>query len=148
MSSGVGVLDRIAEALPSPEHLVTAQVRVLIEVGHQHVVVPDPEHAAGLQHVLGLERRVDDGLAAGTEVEVEPEGPQRADPAADVTEALAADPQVGEFFDALAQFYRRGYLRWVGATKRSPDLRAQRIAPRWSISALPALSGVKGYRGH
>ena len=25
------------------------------------------------------------------------------------------------FFDSLAQFYRRGYLRWIDATKRSPD---------------------------
>jgi Bacteriocin-protection, YdeI or OmpD-Associated len=28
----------------------------------------------------------------------------------------------------LAQFYRRAYLRWIDATKRSPDKRAARIA--------------------
>jgi hypothetical protein len=28
----------------------------------------------------------------------------------------------------LAQFYRRGYLRWIEATKRRPDERARRIA--------------------
>ena len=32
------------------------------------------------------------------------------------------------FFDSLAQFYRRAYLRWIDATKRRPDLRAERIA--------------------
>jgi Bacteriocin-protection, YdeI or OmpD-Associated/Domain of unknown function (DUF1905) len=88
----------------------------------------------------------DNGLAVGDEVavEVEPEGPQRADLDADVAEALAANPQAGEFFDSLAQFYRRGYLRWIGATKRSPDLRAQRIATM--VDRLAA--GVKDYRNH
>jgi hypothetical protein len=28
----------------------------------------------------------------------------------------------------LAQFYRRAYLRWIDATKRRPEQRAQRIA--------------------
>ena len=31
-------------------------------------------------------------------------------------------------FDSLAQFYRRGYLRWIDATKRRPEQRAERIA--------------------
>jgi Bacteriocin-protection, YdeI or OmpD-Associated len=83
------------------------------------------------------------GLAVGDEVqvEVEPEGPQRADLAADVAAALDTNPQAGEFFDSLAQFYRRGYLRWIDATKRSPDLRAQRIA----IMVELLTAGVKDY---
>jgi hypothetical protein len=70
------------------------------------------------------------GLATGDTVEavLEPEGPQRDDLAEDVATALAADPEAGAFFDALAQFYRRGYLRWIDATKRRPDERAARIA--------------------
>jgi hypothetical protein len=36
--------------------------------------------------------------------------------------------QAGAFFDSLAQFYRKGYLRWIDATKRRPDVRAERIA--------------------
>jgi hypothetical protein len=70
------------------------------------------------------------GLAIGDEVTVEiaPEGPQRADLAEDVAEALAANPAAGAFFDSLAQFYRRGYLRWIDATKRRPDQRPLRIA--------------------
>ena len=32
------------------------------------------------------------------------------------------------FFDSLAQFYRKAYLRWIDATTRRPDLRAARIA--------------------
>ena len=32
------------------------------------------------------------------------------------------------FFDTLAQFYRKAYLRWIDATTRRPELRAARIA--------------------
>ena len=83
-------------------------------------------------------------LAAGTQVEVEiaPEGPQRDDLAADVAEALAQHPEAASFFDGLAQFYRKGYLRWIDATKRSPELRQQRIATM--VELLEA--GVKDYR--
>jgi Bacteriocin-protection, YdeI or OmpD-Associated/Domain of unknown function (DUF1905) len=61
-------------------------------------------------------------------VEIAPEGPQRDDLAVDFAAALAADPAAGAFFDSLAQFYRRAYLRWIDATKRRPDQRAERIA--------------------
>ncbi len=60
-------------------------------------------------------------------VELTPEGPQRDDLADDVAAALEADPAAGAFFDGLAQFYRKGYLRWVDATKRRPQQRVQRI---------------------
>lgn len=60
-------------------------------------------------------------------VEIVPEGPQRDDLADDVAAALDAHPEAGAFFDSLAQFYRKAYLRWIDATKRSPQLRAQRI---------------------
>ena len=56
------------------------------------------------------------------------EGPQRTDLAPDVAAALEAEPAAAAFFDSLAQFYRRGYLRWIDATKRSPEKRAARIA--------------------
>jgi hypothetical protein len=80
--------------------------------------------------VLGPAWRRDCGVEPGDTVDVElaPEGPQRADLAADLAAALDADPAAGAFFDSLAQFYRRGYLRWIDATTRRPDLRADRIA--------------------
>lgn len=56
-----------------------------------------------------------------------PEGPQRDDLAPDIAAALAAEPQAGAFFDSLAQFYRRAYLRWIDGTKRRPAARAERI---------------------
>jgi uncharacterized protein YdeI (YjbR/CyaY-like superfamily) len=61
-------------------------------------------------------------------VVLEPEGPQRDGLSHDVAAAFAASPPAGEFFDSLAQFYRKAYLRWVDSTKRSPELRAARIA--------------------
>jgi hypothetical protein len=81
------------------------------------------------------------GLAAGAEVlvEVAPEGPQRSDLAHDIAEALAARPEAGAFFDTLAQFYRKGYLRYIDATTRRPDLRAARIAEVVGLLA----SGIK-----
>ena len=70
------------------------------------------------------------GIAIGDDVTVElaPEGPQRGDLADDIAAAFAANPAAAAFFDTLAQFYRRAYLRWIDATIRRPDLRAARIA--------------------
>jgi hypothetical protein len=72
----------------------------------------------------------DTGVAVGDEVmvELEPEGPQRGDLADDIASALEANPAAAAFFDTLAQFYRKAYLRWIDATTRRPDLRAARIA--------------------
>jgi hypothetical protein len=72
----------------------------------------------------------DTGVAIGDDVTVElaPEGPQRGDLADDIAAALAANPVAGAFFDTLAQFYRKAYLRWIDATTRRPDVRAARIA--------------------
>jgi hypothetical protein len=70
------------------------------------------------------------GTADGDEVTVElvPEGPQRGDLAEDIAAALDASPAAAAFFDTLAQFYRKAYLRWIDATARHPELRAERIA--------------------
>jgi Bacteriocin-protection, YdeI or OmpD-Associated len=121
--------------------------------GHAVIVVPfDPDAAWGakaVHHVNGTVNgcrvRVtigpsDDGwaftlnprlgLAVGSDaiVELAPEGPQRADLAEDFATALAANPAAGAFFDTLAQFYRKAYLRYIDATTRRPDVRAARIA--------------------
>jgi hypothetical protein len=82
-------------------------------------------------------------LAAGDHVQVhiEPEGPQRADLADERGRASERQSDFGPVLDGLAQFYRRGYLRWIDATKRSPELRQQRIATM--VELLEA--GVKDY---
>ena len=84
----------------------------------------------GWVFTMSPSRMRDTGLVAGHEVIVElaPEGPQRGDLAEDISAALAANPAAAAFFDTLAQFYRKAYLRWIDATTRRPDLRAARIA--------------------
>src|SRR5215475_14394161 len=84
----------------------------------------------GFGLTLGRTSPASFGVDVGDEVTVEiaPEGPQRSDLAEDVAAALAANPDAGAFFDSLAQFYRRGYLRWIDATKRRPEERRARIA--------------------
>jgi hypothetical protein len=81
------------------------------------------------------------GIAVGDEVtgELAPEGPQRAELAEDLTAAFAANPAAAAFFDTLAQFYRKAYLRWIDATTRRPDVRAARIAEVMDLLA----AGIK-----
>jgi hypothetical protein len=83
----------------------------------------------GFGFTLGPAWLRDCGLAPGhtVTVDIHPEGPQRADLADDITAALNAHPAAASFFDSLAQFYRTGYLRWIDATRRRPEQRAQRI---------------------
>jgi Bacteriocin-protection, YdeI or OmpD-Associated len=84
----------------------------------------------GFAVVLGPTWARDCHIADGDELAVvmEPEGPQRDDLAEDLAAALAADPAAGAFFDSLAQFYRKGYLRYIDATVRRPEVRVARIA--------------------
>ncbi len=65
---------------------------------------------------------------AAVEVVLGPEGPQRADLATDIAQALDAAPGAAASFDALAQFYRTKWLRWIDSTKRQPAQRPIRIA--------------------
>lgn len=65
---------------------------------------------------------------APVSVTLSAEGPQMEQLADDITAALEAEPGALAFFQGLATFYRKGYLRWIDATTRRPDLRAERIA--------------------
>jgi hypothetical protein len=120
---------------PKPVHHVTGTInghrlRAVIELIDGRPAV-----------VLGPAWRRDCGVAFGDSVEVSlsPEGTQRADLPLDLAAALAANPEAGAFFDGLAQFYVKAYLRWIDATKRRPDLRATRIAEVVTLLA----AGVK-----
>jgi Bacteriocin-protection, YdeI or OmpD-Associated/Domain of unknown function (DUF1905) len=110
---------------PKPRHPVAGSLaghRLRGTVEH----LPDGGHAM----VLGPSWCRDSGIADGDRVEavLAPEGPQRGDLAPDVAAALDASPQAAAFFDSLAQFYRKAYLRYIEATKRRPDQRPLRIA--------------------
>jgi len=80
----------------------------------------------------------DTGTTVGDQVTVElgPEGPQRDDLAGDIAAALAANQAAGAFFDTLAQFYRKAYLRWIDGTKTRPEVRAARIAEMVDLLAV------------
>jgi hypothetical protein len=95
----------------------------------------------GWAFTMNQGRMLGAGLEVGSEtiVELAPEGPQRGDLADDISAALAANQAAGAFFDTLAQFYRKGYLRYIDATKRRPDVRAARIAEVVSLLA----AGIK-----
>jgi hypothetical protein len=79
--------------------------------------------------VLGPMWRRDCGVGPGDRVSVTLalEGPQLGSVDADVAAALEAEPKAATFFEDLAQFYRKGYLTWINATKRKPEERARRI---------------------
>ena len=78
--------------------------------------------------VLGAAWRRDCGINAGDRVtvEIEPEGPQQDTLAEDMVGALAAEPTALEFFQGLATFYRKGYVKWIDGAKK-PETRAARI---------------------
>jgi hypothetical protein len=124
---------RVVIALPfDPSEAWGAKARhhVTGTVGDQRVRGPLSSESAGARLVLGPSWCRDAGFASGDIVQVvlEPEGPQRDALAPDIAAALAARPAAREFFDSLATYYRKGYLRWVDATKRRPEVRAERIA--------------------
>jgi hypothetical protein len=78
---------------------------------------------------LGAAWRRNNNLDAGEKVEVilYPNGPKSESLAPDVSGALDAEPEDKAFFDALASFYRKNYVRWVEIAKRS-ETRSARIA--------------------
>jgi hypothetical protein len=77
---------------------------------------------------LGPAWRRDQNLEAGATVDVvlSPEGPQSSSLAPDLARALEAEPEAKAFFDSLATFYRKNYVRWVEGAKR-PETRSARI---------------------
>jgi hypothetical protein len=73
--------------------------------------------------------RRDNGLEPDAEVVVmlAPEGPQRDELPPELAAALEAEPDAGAFFDSLATFYRKGYLRWLEGAARRPEVYAERV---------------------
>lgn len=78
---------------------------------------------------LGAAWRRDNSVEAGAKVEVvlAPEGPQSDALAPDIVAALDMEPQAKTFFDSLATFYRKNYIRWIEGAKRA-ETRSARIA--------------------
>jgi hypothetical protein len=115
---------------PSEAWGAKARHHVTGTVGDHRVRGSLTGEGANARLVLGPAWLRDSGLEPGDRVRVSlgPEGPQQATLAPDVAAALAARPAARELFDSLATYYRTGYLRWVDATRRRPEVRAARIA--------------------
>jgi Bacteriocin-protection, YdeI or OmpD-Associated/Domain of unknown function (DUF1905) len=68
-------------------------------------------------------------MAAGARVAVSlgPEGPQMDSMAPDFAAALDAEPEARRFFESLATFYRKNFVRWIEDARRA-ETRARRIS--------------------
>jgi uncharacterized protein YdeI (YjbR/CyaY-like superfamily) len=71
----------------------------------------------------------DNALAESRPVDVvlEPDGPQSEAMADDIAQALDASPNARVFFQSVAPFYRKNFLRWIDQAKRA-ETRQARIA--------------------
>ncbi len=108
---------------PKERHHVTGTLNGVAVRG------PVTREGDGWRLALGPAWQRDSGMGPGTVVSVvlAPEGPQRQGLPEDLAAALDADPEAAAFFDALATFYRKGYLRWLDGASRRPEVRAQRV---------------------
>ena len=114
--------DPDAEWTPKPKHHIHGTV------GGCRVRAVITAHEGQRGFIMGSVWARDFDASAPVQVEIMPEGPQRSDLDPDIAAALAANPDAGAFFDSLAQFYRKAYLKWIDGTKGRPDVRAARIA--------------------
>ena len=86
------------------------------------VTPSDGEHMLTLGPSWCRDPRV--GAGASVRVSLQPEGPQLDTIAADLADALQAEPRARRFFESLATFYRKAFVTWVDGAKR-PETRAQ-----------------------
>jgi len=108
------------------------------------------------RRIRGLLRSEDDGYALPLgaawlrdnliptdetiDVVLEPDGPQSEALAADIAQALNASPEAETFFQSVAPFYRKNFLRWIDQAKR-PETRAARIAEMMKMLDAGKLKG-------
>ena len=78
--------------------------------------------------------------SATIEVVLEPDGPQSEALADDIAQALSASPDAETFFQSVAPFYRKNFLRWIDQAKR-PETRAARIAEMVKMLGAGKLRG-------
>jgi hypothetical protein len=78
--------------------------------------------------------------SATIHVVLEPDGPQSESLAADIAKALGAAPEAETFFQSVAPFYRKNFLRWIDQAKR-PETRAARIAEMVTMLEAGKLKG-------
>lgn len=103
-------------------------------IGNYEIRGPVVSEAGRYVLSLGAAWRRGNGLTGGDEVNVilSPEGPQLDRLAEDIVLALETEPEAKAFFEGLATFYRKNYLRWIDGAKR-PDTRQARIVQMVSL---------------
>ena len=78
--------------------------------------------------------------SAMIDVVLQPDGPQSEALAEDIAQALNASPEAETFFQSVAPFYRKNFLRWIDQAKR-PETRAARIAEMVKMLEVGKLKG-------
>ena len=78
--------------------------------------------------------------SATIDVVLEPDGPQPDALATDISQALEASPDAETFFQSVAPFYRKNFLRWIDQAKR-PETRAARIGEMVKMLEAGQLKG-------
>ena len=78
--------------------------------------------------------------SATLDIVLQPDGPQSEALAADITKALTGSPEAETFFQSVAPFYRKNFLRWIDQAKR-PETRAARIAEMVTMLEAGKLKG-------
>jgi hypothetical protein len=78
--------------------------------------------------------------SATIDVVLQPDGPQSEALAADIAKALNASPEAETFFQSVAPFYRKNFLRWIDQAKR-PETRAARIVEMVTMLEAGKLKG-------
>lgn len=105
------------------KHYVTGAIG---EYGARSVL---EERACGYVIPLGpawlRDRRLENGKTVN--VTLMPEGPQVGTLPPDIASALNSDPEARAFFESLATFYRRNFIRDIENARR-PETRQKRIA--------------------
>lgn len=66
-------------------------------------------------------------LGVNVDVVLAPDGPQSDALAPDIAAVLDTDARAAAFFQSVAPFYRKNFIRWIESAKR-PETRAARIA--------------------
>ena len=79
-------------------------------------------------------------MSATIDVVLQPDGPQSDALAADITDALSESPEAETFFQSVAPFYRKNFLRWIDQAKR-PETRAARSAEMVTMLEVGKLKG-------
>lgn len=83
---------------------------------------------------LGPTWRRDNGVEVGATcvLVLKLEGHRAENLEPDIAAALTADPEAQRFFESLAPFYRKNFIRWIRDAKR-PATREARIAEMMSL---------------